>query len=107
MQNLPPVLVAYFDAANTQNVDAFVACFTPDAQVKDENSIHQGHENIAIWNRGVNKKYNCMHVVKSWDQTNGGADAGVEVSGTFPGSPVNLTFRFTLLDDKISALEIG
>ncbi|MFH1804152.1 MAG: nuclear transport factor 2 family protein [Pseudomonadota bacterium] len=107
MQNSPPGLSAYFDAANAQDVDAFVACFTPDAQVKDEGRIHQGHENIAIWNRGVNKKYNCMHVVKSWDETNDGAYLGVEVSGTFPGSPVNLTFRVTLLGGKISALEIG
>lgn len=107
MQNLPPILTAYFEAANAQDVDAFVACFTPDAKVKDEGSIHHGHGNITIWNRSVNEKYNCTHAVKSWTETKGGADVTAQISGTFPGSPLNLTFRFTLVGGKINALEIG
>jgi hypothetical protein len=107
MQNLAPILATYFEAANAQDIDAFVACFTLDAQIKDEGKIHHGHENIAIWNRSVNEKYNCTHVVKSWAQTNKGVDVRAEVSGTFPGSPIHLTFRFILHDGKISALEIG
>jgi hypothetical protein len=30
-----------------------------------------------------------------------------EVSGTFPGSPIELRFNFTLRDDKIVTLAIG
>jgi hypothetical protein len=30
-----------------------------------------------------------------------------EVTGDFPGSPLTLNHRFTLRDDRISALEIG
>lgn len=107
MQNLPSILITYFEAANAQDVDALVACFTPDAQVKDEGGMHEGHENIAIWGRNVNEKYNCKHTIKAWAQTDKGADVTAEVSGTFPGSPIDLTFRFTLRDARISALEIG
>lgn len=106
MQDLPHILTRYFDAANAQDVQAFVGCFSPDAIVKDEGGVHEGHENIATWNRTVNEKYNCKHLVKNCGQTSKGVDVTAEISGTFPGSPIDLIFRFVVQDNKISMLEI-
>ncbi len=105
MQKLPPILVTYFEAANAQDVELYTACFSEDATVKDMNEIIQGRENIANWNRVINKKYNATTIVKSWVQTDDGADVMTEVSGTFPGSPIELTFRFKVQDNKINELE--
>ncbi len=107
MQKLPPILETYFESANAQDLDLYVSCFTANAKVKDENEVHHGHQDIANWNREVNQKYNSTSIVKSWVQTRDGADVTAEVSGTFPGSPIELTFRFKLQDNKINELKIG
>jgi len=106
MKNLPPVLIKYFDAANTQDAQTCVGCFTTDAIVKDENTEHTGHKNIAAWSRTVNEKYKCKHIVQGCAHADDGMHVTAQVSGTFPGSPITLTFRFVLQDDKISMLEI-
>lgn len=107
MEKLPTVLSTYFEASNAQDTDAYVACFRDDAKVEDENHTYQGHEQIAAWNRDVNEKYNAVSTVKSWLQTSDTTNVTAEVSGTFPGSPIDLTFSFQLRDNKISQLEIA
>jgi len=106
MQKMPLILTTYFEAANARDVGLYASCFTVDAKIRDQSEIIQGRENIANWNREVNQKYNSTHTIKSWVQTEDGAVVTTEVSGTFPGSPVELTFRFRLHDDKINELEI-
>lgn len=105
MQKLPPILTTYFEASNKQDVDLYASCFTADATIKDMGEVIQGRENIASWNREINEKYNAIIIVKSWVQTSDGADVKTEVSGTFPESPIELTFHFKLQDNKISEME--
>ncbi|WP_124552231.1 nuclear transport factor 2 family protein [Methylophilus methylotrophus] len=107
MQNLPPILSTYFEATNAHDVGLYASCFTENAKVKDQQEIIQGRQNIANWNREVNEKYNSTSAVKSWIQTSGGVDVTTEVAGTFPGSPIELTFRFKLQNNKISQFEIN
>ncbi|KQT36012.1 nuclear transport factor 2 family protein [Methylophilus sp. Leaf414] len=106
MQNLPPILATYFEATNAQNVDLYASCFSENAKVKDQKEIIQGRQNIANWNREVNEQYNSASAVKSWIQTSDGVEVITEVAGTFPGSPIELTFRFKLQDNRITELEI-
>lgn len=106
MQHLPLIITAYFEAVNMQDVGALVDCFTHDAKVKDEGKTHEGQKDIAAWSIAVNEKYACQNSVKGWAQTENDVHVTVDVSGTFPGSPIELPFHFTLRDEKISELEI-
>src|SRR4051794_4264474 len=105
---LPDVLNRYFAAQNAHDVDAMVACFAPDAAVHDEGHDIVGTDAIRAWKQATSAKYRItaepLESQVEGDQT----VVFVKVSGTFDGSPANLTYRFRFADDGlIGALEVG
>lgn len=106
MLNLPKPLEAYFVAANAQNREDFISCFADDAFVKDEGEGHKGHAAIARWNDNAIKKYNCSYEVLACQDTSGVAHVTARVSGTFPGSPIELTYRFIIERSLIKEMRI-
>jgi ketosteroid isomerase-like protein len=85
----------YFQAANAHKTDAVLAAFAEDALVTDENRERRGAA-IREWSDEVNEKYKPHAEVTNI----------AEVSGSFPGSPVQLRYNFTLKGDKIAVLLI-
>ena len=106
MPNLPKPLETYFSAANDQNRQLFLGCFADDAVVKDEGDGHRGLDEIAEWNATAIRKYNCSYEILDCQPTAEGADVVAKVSGTFPGSPIELTYRFVLQNSLIQQMEI-
>jgi hypothetical protein len=106
MQIRPQPLDTYFEAVNEQNKELFIKCFTKDAIVHDDDKIHVGYEEIASWNAAAIEKYNCSYEVLKCTATPQGADVTAKVSGTFQGSPVDLTYGFVLKDNLIKELGI-
>ena len=105
--NLPDTLDRYFRAQNAHDVDAMVACFAPDAAVHDEGRDHIGTEAIRAWKTETSAKYRIT--AKPIECRNEGdrTIVVVTVSGTFAGSPANLTYRFGFsADGRIAALEV-
>lgn len=104
---LHPTIAAYVEASNTRDADGIVRCFASDGVVADEGRTYRGHEEIRRWFLHTLEAYGFSfeHVATAGE----GADILVtlQVSGTFPGSPVELPFRFTLANDRIGALRIG
>jgi ketosteroid isomerase-like protein len=104
--DLPAPVAAYF-AADTTGAEAVAQCFTDDAVVIDERQEHRGRRAIARWKAEASAKFRYtverlgIHV--SGDQ----ATVTGRVTGDFPGSPVELQYRFTLEGDKIVRLEIA
>jgi hypothetical protein len=82
-------------------------CFTDGAVVIDERQEYRGRTAIARWKAEASAKFRYTvdrlgaHV--SGDQTT----VTGRVTGDFPGSPVDLQYRFTLEGDKIARLEIA
>lgn len=104
---LPTPLRAYFEANASFDQEGMVACFAPDALVHDERRIHRGTAAIRDW---IAEATIANKAVAVPDAVRGDSDRYVveaSVSGAFPGSPVRLTFHFTLADDAITELEIG
>ena len=103
--DLPAPVAAYF-AADTTDAEAVAQCFTDVAVVIDERQEHRGRPAIARWKAEASAKFRYSverlgaHV--SGDQTT----VTGRVRGDFPGSPVDLQYRFTLEGDKIARLEI-
>ena len=104
---LPAPIASFFQAHNSGRTDNFLALFTADAVVADEGHEYRG-DAIKAWIDDAISKYHPLHgevtgLVPSGSQT----VAATQVSGTFPGSPIQLHYRFTLRDGKIAALSIA
>jgi len=104
---LPSPLADYFAAANRHDIAAMLAPFAPEARVKDEGQTHIGTAAIRVWLEHTTAKYAVT--VEIVDMTTDAETTVVvgRVSGNFPGSPANLTYRFTLDGDRIASLAIG
>jgi len=105
--NLPSPIQAYFGADKSNDGEALIRAFAPEAVVNDEGRSHTGRRAIDAWWRDVKAKYQHvaepLEVVEEHDVTK----VRARVTGQFPGSPVTLTFAFQLEGSQITGLEIG
>jgi ketosteroid isomerase-like protein len=97
---------AYFAAANAFDVDRTVALFTEEAVVTDEGKDLRGREAIREWVARTMREYAATATPEQVDVRDGGVLVRALVSGTSPGSPAHLTFRFAIAGDRIAGLEI-
>ena len=105
--NLPILLQRYYDAQNAHDIEAMVACFAPDALVRDEGHDIGGAEAVRAWKKETSAKYHISAEPLECRAEAGHAVVVVKVSGNFPGSPANLTHRFGFAaDGRISTLEV-
>ena len=104
--NLAPVITSYIDASNAHDVKAIMDCFADDAVVRDENAMRQGKIDIERWATETIQKYKFQFKPLSADERDAETILSVEVSGSFPGSPVTLDYHFTIANDKIQSLTI-
>jgi hypothetical protein len=103
---LPAPIAAYFEA-DRLNPEAVARCFTAHAVVQDEGRTHAGPVAIRAWKAEASRKY--TYTVKPLDlaQEEGVDVVRARVTGNFPGSPIDLRYRFRLERGSIVALEIG
>jgi ketosteroid isomerase-like protein len=100
-------LESYFQAANAHDVAGTLHHFAADAVVQDEGKEHHGTEEIRRWLEDTNANYNPQSTILNGSASGDLGKAFVSVSGTFPGSPINLTFNFALANGKIQSLTFG
>lgn len=104
---LPAPLQRYFDAKNRHDIDGMLAAFGEAATVRDEARTHPGHAAIRRWLEETTRKYRPTAEVTGVTAEGAAFRVAVRVSGTFPGSPVTLSFVFTTDAERIASLEIG
>ena len=102
---LPEPIVAYFKA-DQRDGEAVAHCFTKQAVVKDEGQSHYGPEAIKAWKTAASAKYEYTSAPFAVEQTDSGYMVTSRLTGNFPGSPVDLRYRFRLERGKIAQLEI-
>jgi len=105
--DLPLVIEAYYAASNNHDIDRLVACFAEDARVRDDGEDLVGRDAIRHWAIKARDNYNATSEVLSHDPKDGADFVTAKVSGTFPGSPIELTYRFGLKDGQIASLAIA
>ncbi|HEY7764901.1 MAG TPA: nuclear transport factor 2 family protein [Aestuariivirgaceae bacterium] len=103
---LHSTLEGYFAATNKHDVDGMIAAFAGDAVVKDEGHEHRGVSAILRWMNETIRKYNFSVEPTSAIHANNETVVTVTVAGNFPGSPITLTYSFTLAGEKIARLTI-
>ncbi len=94
--SLPSAVESYFAAANTTDADAVAACFTADALVHDEGHDIRGRDAIRAWAADARAKYSFRAEPSAIETQAGGPVVTAHVAGDFPGSPVDLRYRFKL-----------
>jgi hypothetical protein len=104
--NLLPIIQGYMDASDAHDVKSILACFSDDAVVRDENATHRGKIDIERWIMTTIEKYNFQFKPLSSQERDNETVVTVEVSGTFPGSPICLDYHFAIAGDKITRLSI-
>jgi len=103
--SLPKPIAAYF-AADKANGEAVARCFTPDGIVQDEGRTYQGTAEIKQWKAVTSAKYAYTSEPLASQLQSSIVVVTSRLTGTFPGSPVDLRYFFRLEGDKIASLEI-
>jgi SnoaL-like domain len=103
--DLPAPVAAYF-AADTTDAETVAQCFTDRAVVIDERQEYRGRTAIAGWKAEASAKFRYTVDLLGADVAGNQTSVIGRVTGDFPGSPVDLQYRFTLEGDKIARLEI-
>lgn len=104
--SLPEPVAAYFAADKHQNAEAIARCFTAHAVVKDEGHTHTGIDAIKAWKAAASAKYTYTTEPFALEHSDGHQVVTSRVEGNFPGSPVDLRYRFRLERGLIASLEI-
>lgn len=103
--NLPEPIAAYFDA-DAQDGPTVARCFTPDGCVLDEGRTHVGRAAIEAWKTHASAQYTYTATPHTLERQGRAVVVTALVAGDFPGSPVDLRYRFTLQRGKVATLEI-
>lgn len=102
--NLPEVITSLVEAQNNFNSSAYANCFSETAIVFDEGKTHNGKAAVKKWIEKANKEYQI--VMKPLEYYDANQTLRAEISGTFPGSPLVLTYQFELVNGEIQSLKI-
>jgi len=103
---LPRPIQNYIDASNAHDVPSILTCFSDDATVRDENTTHRGKIAIERWLRTTIAKFKFQFKPLDLEARDNETMVAVEISGTFPGSPITLEYHFTIAHKKIASLII-
>jgi hypothetical protein len=104
--SLPRPIADYF-AADATHGAAVAKCFTAEAVVIDEKQTYRGREAIARWKTDASAKYDYVSEPVAIDEQADKITVTAHLTGNFPGSPVDLSYAFTLSGDAIARLEIA
>jgi hypothetical protein len=104
---LPEPLAEYFLGEETTDSAVIERCFASDAEVRDEGQLYQGLEAIKAWKQAAQAKYHYSVEPLSVSQEEGSTRVRARLAGNFPGSPVEVTYRFVLQQGRIVSLGIG
>lgn len=103
----PKPISDYYDAQNRHDIDAMLAPFAEDAVVIDEGQTMKGRAAVRAWMEETSRKFAVTITPETLDESGGKTIVRALVTGNFPGSPIHLTYHFTLRADEITGLEIN
>jgi len=103
---LPAPIAGYFSADKIGDADTVSRQFTQGAVVRDEGHAYAGREAIREWKTSSAAKYTYDVEPFAISEEAGLTIVSAHLSGNFPGSPVDLRYRFALEGERIAGLEI-
>lgn len=104
MSNLPNVIADLVKAQNNFDSAAYADCFAETAVVFDEGKTHKGKKEIKKWIERANESYKAVMKPVAYSPNKQVLKA--EISGSFPGSPLVLSYLFEIEEQVIHSLKI-
>lgn len=105
---LPTPIAAYVEANARLDVDGMLEPFAADAVFLDNGKRHEGHAELRALFEDEVVAVRAIFTPDAVRYADGQVVVVVEgpAHGDFKGSPIRFTYRFTLEDDAITALEV-
>jgi ketosteroid isomerase-like protein len=103
---VPLIIQSYLDASNAHDVESILGCFADDAVVRDEDSTMRGKIDIERWVTTTIEKYKFQLKPLTAEERDNETIVAVQISGTFPGSPISLNYHFAIANGRIASLTI-
>lgn len=105
--DLPMPIAIYLAAVNRADTETLYQCFAEDAVVRDEGQTITGLDAVKRWMTETKRKYqHTMEPLAAVQMEGKTILLTNRLTGTFPGSPIDLQFIFEIDGDKITSLEI-
>ncbi|MBN9143690.1 MULTISPECIES: nuclear transport factor 2 family protein [unclassified Novosphingobium] len=104
---LPLAIARYFAADQSSDGADIGEVFAEHAVVRDERQTYTGREAIRQWKAAASAKYSYAAQPFALAEDGEARVVTAHLVGNFPGSPIDLRYRFTLDGDKIASLEIA
>lgn len=106
MTQLPKPIADYVEANAKLDVEGMLKPFAEDAVAHDMGKSHRGHSELRNWFEQETIAVKAIFTPDTVRQENGDVVVEGPAHGDFKGSPIRFTYRFTLENDAIKALEI-
>jgi ketosteroid isomerase-like protein len=103
---LPKPIADYVEANARLDVDGMLTAFATDAVVLDNGGRHEGHAELRTLFEEAVIPVQAIFTPDTVCHETGQIVVEGPARGDFKGSPIRFTYRFTLGDDAIKALEI-
>ena len=103
---LPSPVAAYVAANARLDVDGMLAPFAADAVLRDNGAVYRGHPEIRRLLEEAVVAAKAIFTPDSMRHEDGQVVVEGPAHGDFKGSPIHFTYRFTLADEAITALDI-
>ncbi|MFY1824463.1 nuclear transport factor 2 family protein [Myxococcus fulvus] len=104
--HLPRPVAAYVEANAQLDVDGMLKPFAADAVLSDNGRRHEGHAELRTLFEDEVIAVKAIFTPEAVRHEGGQVVVEGPAQGDFKGSPLRFTYRFTLEDDAIKALEI-
>ena len=103
---LPKPIAAYVEANAHLDVDGMLKPFAADAVLSDNGKRHEGHAELRALFEDEVIAVKAIFTPDAVRHEDGRVVVEGPAHGDFKGSPIRFTYRFTLDDNAIRALEI-
>jgi hypothetical protein len=103
---LPPPIAAFVDANARLDAKGMLEPFAVDATVTDNGAVLRGHAELKHLLEEAVVAAKAVFTPDTVRHEDGQVVLEGPAHGDFKGSPIRFTYRFTLEDDAIRALEI-
>jgi ketosteroid isomerase-like protein len=103
----PSVVEAWFAAHEGQQTDAELTTMTDDVVIIDQDETYRGLEAARGWISGSSREFTYTTTVLASASDGNATVVTARLEGDFPGGRADLSYRFVLAGDRISALTIS
>jgi ketosteroid isomerase-like protein len=103
---LPKAIADYVEANAQLDVDGMLKPFAADAVISDNGKRHEGHAELRALFEDEVIAVKAIFTPDAVRHDDGQVVVEGRAHGDFKGSPLRFTYRFTLDNDVITALEI-